>query len=505
MSLADATQDNRIATAIASGDAALKAFNGALDLAARLEGPNKERFSLEAPIPGYSPPISIASVSARLAASIQLLQSLATIPNTLLIPEQDIVNLLSRSGEVKTHADRLATSVNEFINGGNVTSLDVTGLSASNAAGHAINIGQLTSALFAPSQNLLSVVRGFLLDRSGPEMPGLAVAMSELNAMRSELRAIGSEIAATQKSVARSEKGVLSIYQSAEQTKVTIADLEHEATKLRDSLIEGHQSAVGQMQNIASVNESARALKQVVAEYQSEFDKFMSAMTLRERQFTEGTESFTKLQSRTTEAMNELDRLVTRARAVLGEATVAGLSDRFKTEADSLNTRMGWILVMLFAGVALFFFSAGLALDMIPFARSWISMPTRVPPLSEGAWQNLVYMLTSVLGKVILLLPSLILIGFSVKWYAALFKLRKEYAYKYTVAASLPGFKIEAPTFSEAVTAIAIQELMHNPEDSEGAEKGKGTKSESLMHRLTNPFVTKVVDQVISKMGKDGG
>ncbi len=62
-----------------------------------------------------------------------------------------------------------------------------------------------------------------------------------------------------------------------------------------------------------------------------------------------------------------------------------------------------------------------------------------------------------------MLLPGLLLVGFAARRHRALFRLREMYLYKFTVAASLAGFKGEAPEHEQAVAAAAFEQLLFNP------------------------------------------
>jgi hypothetical protein len=77
--------------------------------------------------------------------------------------------------------------------------------------------------------------------------------------------------------------------------------------------------------------------------------------------------------------------------------------------------------------------------------------------------------------------------------------MKAHYTYKFTVAASLPGFKVEAPTYAEAITAAAFQELLFNPGETVGRpedETGEKTGN-TFLERLIEP----AVKNLMNKMG----
>ena len=56
----------------------------------------------------------------------------------------------------------------------------------------------------------------------------------------------------------------------------------------------------------------------------------------------------------------------------------------------------------------------------------------------------------------------------------ALFRLKEHYAYKYSVASSVDGFKKQAEPYQDAIAAVTFFELMDNPArrmDAQGSEE----------------------------------
>lgn len=71
------------------------------------------------------------------------------------------------------------------------------------------------------------------------------------------------------------------------------------------------------------------------------------------------------------------------------------------------------------------------------------------------------------------------------------------YTYKYTVAASLPGFKVESPTYAEGITAAAFQELLKNPIDMDFSKGKHAKEGTTFLERLIEPVVKKTIDKMM--------
>ena len=191
--------------------------------------------------------------------------------------------------------------------------------------------------------------------------------------------------------------------------------------------------------------------------------------------------------------------MVDKSRTVLGEATVSGLSDRFANEANEIGKRLSATQWGLVVSVVALFVSAILVLKFPslvsgqPAVGSAGSSPT-------DTWSAVaVFLLSSTLGKLILLLPAIFLVVFTAKRASDLFHLRAAYTYKYTVAASLPGFKEEAPDHAQAITAVAFKELLYNPAAEDGAAR---RRKNTWLERLLEPKIRTVLEKMLKDTDK---
>jgi len=502
----------RIASAISIGTAALQAFNSAIEQLSKLSGPNGETFSLDIALPGLAGNLTAANVGDRVNATIALLQTLAAIKNSVLIPDSDIADLVSRSGEVKTVIENLASAVTTFINAQPLAGIDINAFTGTNAASQTYNFGSLIGAVYGPSQTLLAVARRLLVDRDRPAMPDLAGALAALSSVRADQLSEYKSLVRLKRhleSLDAAAKPILTAMEQsardADNARAEAQGIRNDAETLREGITSAQLQATSDAAIINSVKDKAQLLEQAVNAYDASFQLFDTELEARKQLFAEGTKQYNEMIKHNTRSTEELSGLVERARAVLGEATVSGLSGKFAAEAKGINSRLRFALFLLFVGIILFLISAGVVLDLFPWLSSLglIQVHFREPPTDPTLWPNLVYLISSVIGKLVFLLPSAFLIGFSAKWYAALFKLRQDYAHKFTVAASIPGFKIESPEFAEVITAVAFQELMQKSEEHDDqtlASPNEKKNGGSLVEKLLNPLITKIVNKVLTQI-----
>lgn len=350
------TGRDKILGAISLGNAALHAFNTAIEQISKLAGPNGETLPLSSVVPGFPEQITFLTISEQLSGTIELLRSLGGIHSTRLIPENDISELTSRVGELKTTADRLSSSIVEFLSGGPVTGIDASSIAATNGSGQRLEVATLVGASYRPIQGVLASVRRLLPDRIDTETAPLIATAEELARVRASQQSAAGEIAATQRTVSKVQKTIQQIADEAQKRLEAINQVSEQVPSYQEKLTSNLQDATALLQKITSVEAQAKALQQTVTAYQAEFDRFGVALEGREKAIQDGGQAFEKMLKDNAAGAEELNRIVARARSVLGEATVAGLSDRFAKQAKSLGKSLLWAQGFFLFGVALLFF-----------------------------------------------------------------------------------------------------------------------------------------------------
>lgn len=99
----------------------------------------------------------------------------------------------------------------------------------------------------------------------------------------------------------------------------------------------------------------------------------------------------------------------------------------------------------------------------------------------------------------LLILPALLLAGFAAHRHSALFRLREEYSHKYSMAASVQGFKIQAPSFQEPIAAAVFTELLHNPAAT--MDKLQSANRNGFVDKLIMPRVEEALKRATNLQG----
>ncbi|HMG80248.1 MAG TPA: hypothetical protein VK591_16310 [Xanthobacteraceae bacterium] len=258
--------------------------------------------------------------------------------------------------------------------------------------------------------------------------------------------------------------------------------------------------AEGNAERTKFASDSSTALEKFLADGRAGQDKLLSEKTKAHDQLlAKSLEDHQKIVSDLAVAQKEVDRLLARSREVLGEATVSGLSESFAREMKSTGNQLGWIRILFYFSVAGLAAAAGIVLNAFPWLEAYIHIAKFEPPANADPMAIGLLYLGNFLSKLTFLLPFFILMLFAGRRYTEVFRLKTQYTYKYAVAASLPGFKVEAPNFADAVTALAFKELLFNPGERVNAPEDMSKDASggsTFIQRLIEPIVKKAMDKI---------
>ena len=284
--------------------------------------------------------------------------------------------------------------------------------------------------------------------------------LTEIRSFTKQATALNEKISQT---LSKSEE----ILADIEVKKTAVSSLKDEAV----SFVEGMKEAV----------EEATELSQSVTEYSTDFDKFQTEIDERFVKLAKLNDDLINLQDLNSKQSAKIKDLNNSAEAMLSGATTAGLAGEFSSYRDTLGKSLFWASASFYASIILLgLFSLPLTVMVVPSLGAileWlIGLPagllTNLAPTSGKTDMELILDATA---RVVLILPFVWLTTFAARRHGRLFRLKEHYAYKRSIAASVDGFKLQAPEYSNEIAAAAFHELAYNPADrmDKGSDDGK--------------------------------
>jgi hypothetical protein len=513
------------------GSTILANWNSFVEGLSSLEGPGNAVFELDKQIPNLTPQTSIEQIGAKLTGAIGLLHNLSGIETLDLIPDLIVTEVSARVSAVRAVVEKLLTQITALEKDSDIASLSAESMTAANQKNQQVNLPPLFIELYPAIQNLFVTLYQIRAMSGLSEEGGFTLQLSNINAARSAQQRAYGELNRLRRALAATQKELGSIVSEAQSATKEIAGVKSQIIEVVTKSEESKAKAEALIAATGAINETASTLKASVDAYQESFNKFQADLDERNSTFIKGKAEFEKLladgklrQEKFLEekkkehenlisekvaahekllsdiatAQAEIDRLLARSREVLGEATVSGLSDSFAGEMNATRRQLRWIQLLFYFSVACLLVAAGIVLDAFPWLESWIHIVKFVPPANAEPVAIALFYLGNFVSKLTFLLPPLILLFFAGRRYTELFRLKTQYTYKYAVAASLPGFKVEAPNYADAITALAFKELLFNPGERINAPEDKldSTSGTTFIQRLLEPIIKKAMDKM---------
>ena len=184
-------------------------------------------------------------------------------------------------------------------------------------------------------------------------------------------------------------------------------------------------------------------------------------------------------------------------------ATVAGLASSFSEAHRKLGRQLLWARLSFYVGIFFLFISAIPLMIYVFLPILTLFLQGTFPEISDVAsnfsergevtgWQYL----GQVLARFVILLPAAWFVSFASIRHSSLFRLREHYAYKYSMAVSVEGFRKQAKGYESEITALVLEQLAFNPADKLSASKD--AKEGKVPHPMLDILLSKFREGVNS-------
>ncbi|MDQ2077786.1 hypothetical protein [Marinimicrobium sp. ABcell2] len=312
------------------------------------------------------------------------------------------------------------------------------------------------------------------------EVSGSKAQSVDLDALISGIQSAENHSREYLKSVEIHEASIQESLDRAENSSKKTQGFEEELSKLYQSCIEVRkhftdekESLSEAAQEIRSTCSTARGLEQEVSSFQEKFEEFRSNIEAHQKSLRTGQAEQERILKEISLIEEQITDKNTQASSMLANATVAGLAASFGATRDKLNIELTEARRVFYISiVALFLLSIPMILYIIP----GVTFGGSVYESESNGFGSIVGQLVA---RASILLPGILFVAFASRRHASLFRLREHYVYKYNMAASVEGFKQQAPEMSGAIAGTTFYELLtRNPADAmDGGKHGKNVDS----------------------------
>jgi hypothetical protein len=438
---------------------------------------------------GWPPTVPINDLTARVDALAGLCGDLSRTPadRFMLAPTSRVVALRDQLALLGESVRGLANNLANIPNWGGASRFDASAGVLHMHDGNTIGIAQLIGDL---QTKFDAALEPYLMIASAVQPRGIGT-------LAAASRTVTEKAIEAEKLFAELEKSKLawaSHLERIEAGKQNFDALDTEAKRVLEEVekvrktVDENATKVGVAVTVTEeLRAEATTLEATITSYQDKFNSFEKLLEKRQTALDSGNEALSQLTGELQKEKEKIVGLVSKAEEMLGGATTAGLASTYKGQADDVNGQLNTARSWYYVSIALLIASAAVALNLL--GSVGIGLPIFPSFTADTPTGTIAVQALSALGsRGLLILPALLLAGFTSRRHAALFRLREEYSHKYTAAASVQGFKIQAPTYDESIAAAVFAELLKNPAQSLDQPKAQRSKN-SFLDRIILPRV----------------
>lgn len=434
----------------------------ALEKLQSVTGTNGAQFDLSKQAPGAERPLS--EIDARVSIILGMASVINGETDAQLIPQAFVNSLAKPMDSLTAQYQALSESLSNIDNNGGPGALDPESLTLQSANGQvSLQVGPIFQNIWNHSETVLAALYPLLNVIRAESQPDFAEALRTFSSALEQVHKQRATLADLAKQAQADRKRIGELLAQAGPPREEIERLKTESEKDRKTLAEYTAEGTQSVTAIRTTTEQAEKLKAAIDAYAPTFDKFQKQLDQREQAIQQGTDRQQALLKSIEEIETKITKLNEQAEAMLSGATVAGLAGSFGKLRDDLSKELGRARVAFYCAIGLLFASVvPLAGYIIPGLGEFLSLST-----AEGHSQTATTseLIGQILARALLLLPAAWFAKFAAGRHAALFKLKEHYAYKYSVASSVEGFKRQAEPFKDAIAATTFFELTFNPAD----------------------------------------
>ncbi len=267
----------------------------------------------------------------------------------------------------------------------------------------------------------------------------------------------------------------------AEGVLKEMSDYEGTSRRIRDDINGIDAETRAKKSDADATLAAASGLKKEVEDYAATFQRFQTQIDERNTTFVNGRTQLAALIKDHTQQVAAVSQTIERAKSMLATATNAGLTAAQENRYDKLDKELTR------AGHAVNFSFFVLFVAILPLAIYVIANWKDTIPFAGGIREYA----ANVLLRGILLLPSLLFVGFTTFRYRRLFRLKHEYGFRASLAGAVEGFKAQSPAHGDDIAAVAFYQLGRNPAEAIDGDSDKPawyTKLEDIQRAFSDRF-----------------
>jgi hypothetical protein len=426
---------------------------------------------------------------AQFLSLLLILETISQAKTTTLIPVESNEYIREKLRNLRLYLEGVLQTLNLSIEAGvsqvipNTVSFTQNNGSSIDLNPHFRDMFQIISGL---SVLLFPIVAAVKLEfNMGRSVDKLRENAKEFAKILADSRRIASDLKAAYLDAESASKAATDLKNRTEADRAEAQRNKNESSDDRNTTAEYKSEASARLAEIKQIAESAAILSSQVTDYQTQFSVFKDQLDARNQAYATQSARHDELITKNELSATDIERITKDANAMLTAATVAGLASAYAEIKEELSVQLEKARKHFVYGIGFLTLSLlPLAAYTLPFLGKWLGQAPPPMDLRVDAYA------LQILARLALLLPAAWYLRFAANRHAALFRLREEYAHRYSLEASVEGFKKQAEEFKDHIAATTYENISINPASALDKSKNSsdGDPPAPLMRSFLDAF-----------------
>lgn len=383
---------------------------------------------------------------------------------------------------------------------GGLASIDVSNFAIATKSGTAVELRKVLNNIAVNLDAGFSAYFQLRSATSAPRLTEFSELFSIFSTRRTELDTLSRELSSLAKQGRDSHLTLANFAKEGKKAQDEILKIKDTATKEKAAANEAAAEVAQKLETIRGVTKTAEELSAAVNAYSGTFTQFQAQLDDRTKTFESQKKQFESIVQQIKGSTDAVKVLTQQAEDMLKGSTNAGLAGSYSQKQNSTDSELKkaryayyfsiGLLVFLTLPIFIYSFPREFVIELFKLIFGVQPPQLLVKPDAISDYDKLI----NTLGRAALLIPAYLFVRFASARHRELFRLREDYAYKYSIASSVDGFMKQSKAYADDIAAACYWELTHNP------AHGMDHKSDDA--RMTNPVLERILAKLESRMVK---
>lgn len=247
------------------------------------------------------------------------------------------------------------------------------------------------------------------------------------------------------------------------------------------------------IEQVRAISNEYAEIRQNYLNYSTEIKAFLENLNNTNQNIDEIRDAGNVLLKEFGEKSAQVEELIQLSETMLEGSTNVGLASAYSDLRNRVSRELYWATIGFY--ISIIFLSLSI-LPLMFYVVPEFSSIFGISLVKSGdnlGGTNVFDLMGQIIVRALLLVPAAWLTRFTAHRHSILFRLKEHYSHKFSMAASVAGFKQQAPKYNDEIAALTFFELVKNSANDIDTEKNSHTEG------TISPLLDAILNQIATR------